>query len=101
MLRHAKLVLLVFLAMFVVAAPTAVAESPVGDQYSAVDSGAASAGDSGAAPVQVRDLTSAQADRLPFTGGQVSLIALIGLALLAVGAAGLATSRRRASAATT
>ena len=77
---------------------------PVADQYSApVDSGAAPSDGTAAAggnPVQVRELTSAQAESLPFTGGQIALIALIGLALLALGAAGLALSRRRASAAT-
>ena len=101
MLRSARLVMMVLIAMFVVAVPTAVAQSPVGDQYAtprstALPRRAATARRRGAAPVQVREITGAQADRLPFTGGQISLIALIGLALLALGAAGLASSRRRA-----
>ena len=105
MLRPARLVLMVLIAMFIVAVPTAVAQSPVSDQYETPlndgGEGAAPAGDSGAAPVQVREITAAQADKLPFTGGQISLIALIGLAVLALGAAGLASSRRRTSANTT
>ena len=111
MLRSARMVLMVLIAMFIVAVPTAVAQSPVADQYEtplddggaapAGGEGAAPAGDGGAAPVQVREITGAQADKLPFTGGQISLIALIGLAVLALGAAGLASSRRRTSANTT
>ena len=105
MLRPARLIMMVLLAMFVVAVPTAIAQDPVTDQYSAVDPGGAGAGDGtgagtteGAAPVQVREITAAQADKLPFTGGQISLIALIGLVLLAAGAIAMAASRRRASA---
>jgi len=112
MLRSARLVMMVLLAMFIVAVPTAAAQSPVSDQYSTSDDpGATSAGGggaaqgdgsggngTGAAPVQVRDLTAAQGKALPFTGGQISLIALIGLALLALGTAGIASTRRRASA---
>lgn len=105
MLRSARLVLMVLIAMFIVATPTAVAQSPASDQYATSDDGAATAGGDGtvggAAPVQVREITAAQADRLPFTGGQISLVALLGLALLALGAAGLASSRRRGSPATT
>jgi len=109
MLRSARLVMMVLIAMFIVTVPTAVAQSPVADQYAVPDDSgagpandaAAAGGDSGAAPVQVRELTSDQARQLPFTGGQISLIALIGLALLALGAAGLASSRRHASAETT
>ena len=108
MMRPVRLIMMVLIAMFIVAVPTATAQTPLSDQYSApLDEGAgagddaAAAGDVAGAPVQVRELTSAQADGLPFTGGQISLIALIGLALLALGAAGLASSRRRESAATT
>lgn len=110
MLRTARLVMIVLVAMFIVVVPTAVAQSPSSDQYAvpadsgagagAADDVAGAGGDSGAAPVQVRELTGKQAEGLPFTGGQISLIALIGLALLAVGAAGLALNRRRTSAAT-
>lgn len=109
MLRTTRLVMMVLIATFVVAVPTAMAQSPVGDQYALpADSGAAPTGDggsvagdggsTGAAPVQVRELTADQAGSLPFTGAQISLLALIGLALLVIGAAGLAASRRRASA---
>ena len=115
MLRHARLVMIVLTAMFIVAVPTAVAQGPLGDQYStpvadgsagagATDDGAAAetgaAADTGAA-VQVRELSKAQSDGLPFTGGQISLIALIGLGLLAAGAVGIASTRRRTSATTT
>jgi len=105
MLRTARLVMIVLVAMFVVAVPTAVAQSPVVDQYVVPADTGTSAGDaaggSGSAPVQVRELTGDQAGNLPFTGGQISLIALFGLALLALGAAGLASSRRRAAASAT
>ena len=111
MLRHARLVMIVLTAMFIVAVPTAVAQSPLGDQYSTpvADDGAGAAddgvgagagADTGAA-VQVRELSKAQSDALPFTGGQISLIALIGLGLLAAGAVGIASTRRRTSATTT
>ena len=110
MLRSARLVMMILIAMFIVAVPTAVAQTPVGDQYAVpsdtgvapTDDAAAAGGDSAAAPpVQVRELTADKAGELPFTGGQISLVALIGLALLAAGAIGLASARRRASAATT
>ena len=97
MLRHARLVMMVLVAMFVVAAPAAVAQSPVADQYlSAAPGGSDGAADDGsAAPVEVADVSSATANSLPFTGGQVALIALIGLGLLALGAGGLAVTRSR------
>ena len=107
MLRHARLVMIVLTAMFVVAVPTAVAQSPLGDQYSTpVADGSAGAADDGAAAgsgaaVQVRELSKAQSDDLPFTGGQISLITLIGLGLLAAGAVGIASTRRRTSPTTT
>lgn len=107
MLRHARLVLIVLTAMLVVAVPTAVAQGPLGDQYStpvADDNAGATQGGAGEASgpaVQVRELSKAQSDDLPFTGGQISLIALLGLGLLAVGAVGVASTRRRASATTT
>ena len=113
MLRHARLVMIVLTAMFIVAVPTAVAQDPLGDQYSTpVADGGAGAADEGAgagtgagadtgAAVQVRELSKAQSDDLPFTGGQISLIALIGLGLLAAGAVGIASTRRRTSATTT
>ena len=106
MLRHARLVMIVLTAMFIVAVPTAVAQDPLGDQYSTpVADGTAAAADDGAAAetgaaLQVRELSKTQADDLPFTGGQISLIALIGLGLLAAGAVGMASTRRRASAST-
>jgi hypothetical protein len=101
MLRSTRLVMIVLIAMFAVAVPTAVAQSPLGDQYTAPlssDDGSAAAADNGSAPVAVRDLTSSQADSLPFTGGQISLVALIGLGLLAIGTVGIASTRRRTSA---
>ena len=106
MLRHARLVMIVLTAMFIVAVPTAVAQDPLGDQYSTpVADGSAGAADDAAgadtgAAVQVRELSKAQSDDLPFTGGQISLIALIGLGLLAAGAVGIASTRRSASAST-
>ena len=106
MLRSARLVMMVLIAVFIVAVPTAVAQSPTSDQYAVPDDGAAgdaaaSPSAANAAPVQVRDLPAAKADKLPFTGAQISLIALIGLALLAMGAVGHAMTRRRASVAKT
>lgn len=104
MLRSTRLVMMILVAMFIVAVPTAVAQSPVTDQYATpLDDGAggdqgALPAENGTAPVQVREIKAGPGDKLPFTGAQISLIALIGLALLAVGSAGLATSRRRASA---
>lgn len=106
MLRTTRLVMMVLIAMFIIAVPTAVAQSPVADQYAVpnetgavpADDAAAQGGGSGAAPVQVRTLTETQADALPFTGGQISLIALIGLALLATGVGVHASTRRRAGA---
>jgi hypothetical protein len=104
MLRHARLVMIVLTAMFIVAVPTAVAQGPLSDQYatpladgSAGATGSGAAADTGAA-VQVRELSKAQSDDLPFTGGQISLIALIGLGLFAAGAVGVASTRRRTSA---
>ena len=103
MLRHAQLVMIVLTAMFIVAVPTAVAQGPLSDQYSTpVAGGSAGATDDGAAAgtgaaVHVRELSKAQSDDLPFTGGQISLIALIGLGLLAAGAVGIASTRRSAS----
>ena len=135
MSRLPRLVMTVLIAMFIVAAPTAGAQSPVADQYEiplddaraaapsdgegagpaaeagvAPDAraaapsegeGAGPAAEGGVAPVQVREITPTQLDALPFTGGQISLLALIGLAVLAVGAVALAWSRRRASTNTT
>jgi len=107
--RHSRLVMLILVAMFAVAVPTAGAQtSPVGDQYQTEDPGgttaddggtaaddAGTAADNGVAPVEVSDVTSSATESLPFTGGQVALVALIGLALLALGCAGLAATRRR------
>ncbi len=104
MLRHARLVMIVLTAMFIVVVPTAMAQDPLGDQYStpvADDGAGAGAGADTGAAVQVRELSKAQPDDLPFTGGQISLIALIGLGLLAAGAVGIASTRRRTPAPTT
>jgi len=122
MLRFTRLIMMVLVSMFAVAVPTAVAQDPVTDQYEtpvdesgaapaddegalpadegalpADEAGAAPAEDAGAAPVQVRSVQASN-NQLPFTGGQISLIALIGLGLLALGAAGVATTRKRPAA---
>lgn len=137
--------MMVLVAMFVVAVPTAVAQTPVADQYDVVapgggneptdisgdapsddsgdapsddsddapddiagdapadDSGSAPtdiagsapAGGGGTAPVSVDKASSAAPGSLPFTGAQVSPVALIGLGLLALGVVGAAVARRR------
>ncbi len=132
-MRHTRFVMMVLVAMFVVAVPTAVAQTPVADQYgdiapgggddpaaisgddsgSAPDdvSGVAPSDDSGTAPsdaagsapadggatapVSVDKASSAAPGSLPFTGTQVSPVALIGLGLLALGVVGAAVARRR------
>jgi hypothetical protein len=114
-LRHLQIVLMVLAAMFIVAVPTAVAQSPAADQYTTPpDAGSAPSDDSGNAPdeagggpattdddgggnapVEIANVTPAAAGKLPFTGGQISLIALLGLGLLALGVTGVAVSRRR------
>ena len=121
MLRSARLVMMVLIAMFIVAVPTtAMAQSPTTDQYENVppggpddggslpddDAGAPDDGggsipadDGGSAPVDVANAPGATSGKLPFTGGQMSLIALIGLGLLALGVVGLVASRRRDAAA--
>jgi len=88
--------MMVLVAMLIVAVPTALAQSPTADQYSAAGADAAS-GDGAGAPVSVQDAAAADLDKLPFTGGQISLIALIGLALLVIGLMGYAATRRRES----
>jgi hypothetical protein len=124
MMRNLQIFLMVMVAMLLVAVPTAVAQTPPDDQYKpsqgpvgvpgtpvedgddgaiapADDGGTAPADDGGTAPAD--DGGTAPADDagtapatsgLPFTGGEISLIALIGLGLLAVGMAALAISRR-------
>ncbi len=129
--------MMVLVAMFVVAVPTAVAQTPVADQYDVVapgggneptdisgdapsddsddapddiagnapadDSGSAPtdiassapADGGGTAPVSVDKASSAAPGSLPFTGAQVSPVALIGLGLLALGVVGAAVARRR------
>ncbi len=113
MLRHSRLVMMVLIAMFIVAVPTALAQTPVADQYETVppggdteptdeggmgptDEGDAAPTDEGGgnAPVDVANASPADTDSLPFTGGQVSLIALIGLGLLALGVLGRAGTHR-------
>ena len=63
------------------------------------DAGAAPVDDAGAAPVAVANAAPGSTNNLPYTGGQISLIALIGLGLLALGMVGLAVTRKRASSA--
>ncbi len=136
-MRHTRFVLMVLAAMLVVAVPTAVAQTPVADQYDVVApgggnepsdisgdapgddsgsapddvSGVAPSDDSGTAPsdaagsapadggatapVSVDKASSAAPGSLPFTGTQVSPVALIGLGLLALGVVGAAVARRR------
>ncbi len=114
-LRHTRFVMMVLVAMFVVAVPTAVAQTPVADQYDVVspgggtnpddiagvslgdDSGSAPADGGATAPVSVDRSSSAAPGSLPFTGTQVSPVALIGLGLLALGVVGAAVARRRGS----
>lgn len=99
-MRYTKTVLLILLAMLVVAVPTAAAQTPLSDQYLTDESVAASAGTddvSGTAAVQVRTASPASTDSLPFTGGQIALIAALGLSLVALGVAGVAMSRTRRS----
>ncbi|MGH2917213.1 MAG: hypothetical protein ACRDLS_01235 [Solirubrobacteraceae bacterium] len=108
MTRHLRLLGLLSiatLALFVTPA-VVVAQTPVQDQYEPApdadtdpgdDTGAADTDPDAAggdqAPVAVQE---ADADgALAFTGGSVPLIALIGLALLAVGLVGAAASRKR------
>jgi hypothetical protein len=148
---------MVLVAIFVVAVPTAVAQTPVADQYDVVapgggneptgcstatarslsrspsasqtllpkcdapddiagdapgdgsgsdpddiagvspgdDSGSAPADGGATAPVSVDRSSSAAPGSLPFTGTQVSPVALIGLGLLALGVVGAAVARRR------
>lgn len=98
MLRHTRLVLTILVAMFIVAVPSASAESPVADQYQSAAAGGDDTGTAAAnsgSGTDVADVSGATANSLPFTGGQVELIALIGLGLLALGAAGLAVTRGR------
>lgn len=91
---------MVVLAMFVVAVPSAVAQTPLGDQYQTDESvpGSTSAGAAASeAAVDVKGISAASADELPFTGGQLALIALLGLGLVGLGVVGVATTRRRGS----
>ena len=121
MLRTFRLVMIVLVAMFIVAVPTtAMAQSPTTDQYENVppggpddggsipdddagapvdDGGSAPADDGGSAPVDVANAPGATTGKLPFTGGQISFIALIGLGLLALGATARVASRKRDAAA--
>ena len=108
MMRNLQIFLMVMVAMLLVAVPTAVAQTPPDDQYKPSqgpvgvpgtpvedgDDGAiAPADDGGTAPADDAG-TAPATSGLPFTGGEISLIALIGLGLLAVGMAALAISRR-------
>lgn len=114
MVRNLQMFLMVIVAMLLVAVPTAVAQTPPDDQYTpsqgpvgvpgtpvddggsapADDGGSAMADDGDSAPAEGAESAPATSG-LPFTGGEISLIALIGLGLLAVGMAALAISRGR------
>lgn len=96
MSRSTRVVVLVLVATFALGAPSALAQSPLTDQYVPASSGAAPTADVGTAPVQVREVPAD--DRLPFTGAQVSLVALLGLGLIAAGTLGVVATRRRSSA---
>lgn len=102
-LHYSRTLLMVLLAMFVVSVPAAaVAQTPLSDQYQTDDAVPGTAGGSGAAvggevPVDVKSISSASAEKLPFTGGQIALIALLGVGLVALGVAGVATTRKRGS----
>ena len=115
MMRHLRLLGLLSIAMLALfAAPTVgMAQTPVQDQYQPVpdadtDPDAAGGGGGGTnptdddgtvgdeAPVNVQE--AGTSGKLPFTGGSVPLVALIGLGLLAAGLVGSAATRtRRAS----
>ena len=110
MMRHIRLLGLVSIAMLALfAAPTVgVAQTPVQDQYQQPDDDVGpddnvgpednvgpgeQAGPGARAPVRVQQ--GSAGGNLPFTGGSVPLIALIGLALLAAGLVGAAATRKR------
>ena len=119
MTRHLRLLGLICIAMLALfVAPTVVgAQTPVQNQYQVPppagtqaqnqlppDAGAAPADDDAAPAADAGDrvpVAVQQGDaggKLPFTGGSVPLVAMIGLGLLAAGlAVGAATRKRRAS----
>ena len=107
MTRHLRLLGLICIAMLALfVAPTVVgAQTPVQNQYQLPpDAGDAPADDDAAPAADAGDrvpVAVQQGDaggKLPFTGGSVPLVAMIGLGLLAAGlAVGAATRKRRAS----
>ena len=114
MTRHLRLLGLICIAMLALfVAPTVVgAQTPVQNQYqlppdagiAPADDDAAPADDDAAPAADAGDrvpVAVQQGDaggKLPFTGGSVPLVAMIGLGLLAAGlAVGAATRKRRAS----
>ena len=93
---------MILLAMFVVAIPaTAVAQTPLSDQYQTDEAVPGAAGNDaavgGEVAVDPKTISRGATEDLPFTGGQIALIALLGLGLVALGAVGIATTRRRGS----
>jgi hypothetical protein len=115
-MRHLRLLGLVSIAMLALfATPSAVvAQTPVQDQYEpAPDADTSPSDDSGNANDNTTDTadTADTADtgntvdvktadangKLPFTGGSVPLVALLGLGLLSVGLIGTAATRKRRS----
>ncbi len=103
-LRLLGLIGIASLAFFI--APTVVsAQTPVQDQYQPApdadtdpdaDSGTDPADDAGDEADEAVDVQAADSSgKLPFTGGSVPLIALLGLALLTAGLIGTAATRKR------
>jgi hypothetical protein len=113
MMRHLRLLGLVSIAMLALfATPSAVvAQTPVQDQYEpAPDANTSPSDDSGNANDNAADTantadtgntvdvkTADASGKLPFTGGSVPLVALLGLGLLSVGLIGTAATRKRRS----
>ncbi|MDX6690402.1 MAG: hypothetical protein QOG15_1859 [Solirubrobacteraceae bacterium] len=115
MMRHLRLLGLVSIAVLALFAvpSTGVAQTPVQDQYAPAPdtttgdngtantndtanentSGADNAGNAGTVAVEKADANGT----LPFTGGSVPLVALLGLGLLSVGLVGAAATRKRRS----
>jgi len=109
MMRHLKFLGLISIAMLALfTAPTVVgAQTPTQDQYEPDPDSDTDPDDAGGDtdPVDLADdgdeaVDVNQADangNLPFTGGSVPTVVLLGLALLAAGLLGMAATRKRRS----